>query len=242
MTIYVFDMDGTLTPPRKPMEADFANRFSSWLDENKAFIATGSDISKVKEQVSEAILDKFSGIYCAMGNDLWYKGEFLYHKDFTPEAELLADLESLRQNSQYPYTFYPNYIEKRTGMLNFSILGRDCPYEERERYSHWDSQNQERLKVSQYLSSRYPQYDFVLGGSISIDIVKKGCGKGQIAKHLRQSYPQETIMFFGDKTFKGGNDYELAQALRQLPNTAVVQVDGPEHVWSILSKELVQAA
>ena len=181
MTIYVFDMDGTLTPARKPMEADFAARFSLWLDEHKAFIATGSDISKVKEQVSEPILDKFAGVYCAMGNDLWHKGAFLYHKDFTPEPELLADLEMLRQNSQYPYTFYPNYIEKRTGMLNFSILGRDCPYEERERYNQWDSQNQERQKVSQYLSARYPQYDFVLGGSISIDIVKKGCGKGQIA-------------------------------------------------------------
>ena len=197
MTIYVFDMDGTLTPPRKPMADDFATRFSSWLDKNT---------------------------------------------DFTPEPELLADLEMLRQNSQYPYTFYPNYIEKRTGMLNFSILGRDCPYEERERYNQWDSQNQERLKVSQYLSSRYPQYDFVLGGSISIDIVKKGCGKGQIAEHLRQSYPQETIMFFGDKIFKGGNDYELAQALRQLSNTVVVQVDGPEHVWSILSNKVAQAA
>ena len=92
------------------------------------------------------------------------------------------------------------------------------------------------------MSSRYPQYDFVLGGSISIDIVKKGCGKGQIAEHLRQSYPQETIMFFGDKTFKGGNDYELAQALRQLANTVVVQVDGPEHVWSILSNKVAQAA
>ncbi len=242
MTIYVFDMDGTLTPPRKPMADDFATRFSSWLDKNTAFIATGSDISKVKEQVSEAILDKFAGVYCAMGNDLWHQGAFLYHKDFTPEPELLADLEMLRQNSQYPYTLYPNYIEKRTGMLNFSILGRDCPYEERERYNQWDSQNQERLKVSQYLSSRYPQYDFVLGGSISIDIVKKGCGKGQIAEHLRQSYPQETIMFFGDKTFKGGNDYELAQALRQLANTVVVQVDGPEHVWSILSNKVAQAA
>ena len=235
-------MDGTLTPPRKPMADDFATRFSSWLDKNTAFIATGSDISKVKEQVSEAILDKFAGVYCAMGNDLWHKGEFLYHKDFTPEPELLADLERLRQNSQYPYAFYSNYIEKRTGMLNFSILGRDCPYEERERYNQWDSQNQERLKVSKYLSSRYPQYDFVLGGSISIDIVKKGCGKGQIAKHLRQIYPQETIMFFCDKTFKGGNDYELAQALKELSNTVVVQVDGPEHVWSILSSKADQAA
>ena len=241
MTIYVFDMDGTITPPRKPMEADFAAQFSAWLDKNRAFIATGSDISKVKEQLPKTVLDKFSGIYCAMGNDLWYKGKFLYHKDFTPEPELLADLESMRQKTQYPYALYPNYIEKRTGMLNFSILGRNCPYEERERYNKWDKQHYERQKISQYLSFKYPQYDFVLGGSISIDIVKKGCGKGQIAKHLRQNHPQDTIVFFGDKTFKGGNDYELAQALFELSNTEVVQVEGPEHILSILSQGTAQA-
>lgn len=45
--IYMFDMDGTLTPARKPMEEDFAKCFLPWLQKNKAFIVTGSDIAKV---------------------------------------------------------------------------------------------------------------------------------------------------------------------------------------------------
>ena len=232
--IYMFDMDGTLTPARKPMEEDFAKCFLPWLQKNKAFIVTGSDIAKVLEQLPSDVVNAFSGIYCAMGNDLWRKGDFVYHHDFVPEPELLADLENYRLTSAYPYSLFPNYLEKRTGMVNFSILGRDCPYAERERYGSWDKTAGERLRIQKELSRRYPQYDFVLGGSISIDITKKGCGKGQVASHLRGEYPEEEITFFGDKTLPGGNDYELAAALRLLPATKVVQVNSPDDVLTYL--------
>ena len=234
MTIYVFDMDGTITPARLPMEELFAMRFLPWLSKNKAFIATGSNLEKVKEQVNDEVLDAFSGVYCAMGNDLWAKGDFVYHRDFEPEKELLDKLEEFRKNSKYPYTTYGNYIEKRTGMLNFSVLGRDCPYRERERYYAWDLKNHERETIREMLIAEFPHYDFVLGGTISLDIIKKGGGKEQIAIDLRSKYPDEKIVFFGDKTYAGGNDYELAKALRDMDNTQVVQVDSPKKVLQFL--------
>ena len=230
MTIYVFDMDGTLTPARKPMTDDFAKAFLPWLNSNKAFIATGSDFAKVEEQMPKDVISAFTGIYCAMGNALWQKGDFTYLRDIEPEQEMLEDLENLRQSTKYPYTLFPNYIEKRTGALNFCVLGRDCPYEERERYTAWDKENGERKSVQAFLSKKYPDYDFSLGGNISIDIVKKGCGKGQIAKELRTLYANEEIIFLGDRTFEGGNDYELACALREYSNTKVVQVANPDEV------------
>lgn len=61
-------MDGTLTPPRLPMTEDFAETFVPWLAHHKAFIATGSDFAKVKEQLPDSVINAFSGIYCAMGN------------------------------------------------------------------------------------------------------------------------------------------------------------------------------
>ena len=234
MAVFVFDMDGTLTPARLPMESLFALRFLPWLKKNKAFIATGSNIEKVKEQLPEDILEAFSGIYCAMGNDLWAKGNWVYHKDFEPEKELMEKLEEFRKNTKYPYSVYDNYIEKRTGMINVSVLGRDCPYRERERYYGWDLKSHEREAIQHELSAIFPQYDFVLGGTISIDIVKKGCGKGQIADDLRQKFPKEKIIFFGDKTYPGGNDYELAFALRKMENTQVVQVENPNQVLRFL--------
>lgn len=230
MTIYVFDMDGTLTPARLPMTAEFAIQFYEWQKTHKSFIATGSDFQKVKEQLPPSVINSFTGIYSSMGNVLQSKGELIYQNNFKADAKLLDMLENYRKNTKYPCQLFPNYIEERIGMINFSVLGRDCPYSERERYSAWDKTEHEREQIAEELSKLFPEYEISVGGSISMDITPKGCGKGQIAKHLRQTYPNDKIIFFGDKTFVGGNDYELAQALSQMDNTQVVQVNAPEEV------------
>ncbi|MBP5352428.1 MAG: HAD-IIB family hydrolase [Alphaproteobacteria bacterium] len=234
MTIYVFDMDGTLTPARLPMEKAFAAKFHQWQQTHKSFIATGSDYLKVEEQLPDFIINSFTGLFTSMGNVLTAQGQQIYQNNFKPDLELLARLEAYRQNTAYTGGLYPNYIEERIGMINFSVLGRDCPYAEREKYAAWDKTAHERETIAAALRKEFPQYEISVGGSISIDITPQGCGKGQIAAKLRQHYPDDKIIFFGDKTFAGGNDFELAEALRRLDNTEIVQVSGPDEVAAYL--------
>lgn len=173
-----------------------------------------------------------------MGNTLYHKGELVYKKEIEYNNDLLEDLEQFRKTTKYPNKLFGNYIEKRTGMINFSVIGRECPYEEREKYTAWDKENKERLYIQKILSEKYPQYDFECGGNISLDIIPKGCGKGQIAHHLRDNFPKEKIIFFGDRTYEGGNDYALAHELELMDNTLVVQVDTPNDVLKYLLKEV----
>lgn len=237
MSIYVFDMDGTLTPARLPMTEGFKNEFLPWLKTHIAYIATGSDYAKVGEQLPQDIIDNFEGIYGSMGNTLFKKGEAVYKKEIEYNEDLLNDLEIFRKITKYPNKLFGNYIEKRIGMINFSVIGRDCTYEEREKYTAWDKENGERKQIQSVLSKKYPDYDFECGGNISLDIIPKGCGKGQIAHHLRKSYPNEKIIFFGDRTFPGGNDYALAHELQMMDNTEVIQVENPDEVIQKLVHE-----
>lgn len=236
MTIYVFDMDGTLTPPRLPMTKDFARFFLAWQKLHTSYIVTGSDMNKVKEQLAADVILAFDGIYASMGNLLWAKGKTIYQHEFEENPLLIKKLESFRKNTTYPYALFDNYIEKRAGMINFSVLGRNCPYEEREKYGAWDKVNQERYRIREELLKAFSEYDISVGGTISIDITPKGKGKEQVAFLLRKDYPNEKIIFFGDRTLEGGNDFPLAFALRQLDNTDVIQVDGPEDVLNYLSQ------
>ena len=235
MTVFIFDMDGTLTPARLPMEKEFAEKFIPWLKQNRAYIATGSNLSKVEEQIGFPLMNEFTGIYCSMGNELWVKGKYEYQNDFIPDANLLICLESYRKNTKYPYALFDNYIEKRIGMINFSVLGRNCPYEERLRYQIWDRENGERQSIAIELRKKFPQYEFCVGGSISMDIIPVGFSKAQVATKLRAKYPEDKIVFLGDKTFAGGNDFELAEALRKVNNTDVVQVESPTSVLKYLN-------
>lgn len=234
MTVYLFDMDGTLTPPRLPMTESFAAAFLPWLKTHKAYIATGSDFAKVEEQLPAAVIEAFTGVYCAMGNQLRRGCDIVYQKNFQLTDELRSELEHFRATSAYPGPFFENYIEERVGMVNFSVLGRRCPYEERLRYQAWDKEHGERRAIQAALVEKHPELEISVGGSISIDITPAGCGKGQIAQFVREAYPMESIVFMGDRTMAGGNDYELATALSELSDTRTIQVSGPEAVLTEL--------
>jgi len=234
MTLYVFDMDGTLTAPALPMDADFAAVFYNWQQTHKSYLATGSKYDKVVKQIEPKILNAFAGIYTSMGNEFTVQGKIIYQKKFVALPLLYQKLEDYRKNTAYPYKQYPNYIEERPGMINFSVLGRNCPHKARLKYTAWDQISKEREKMMDELVHLFPQYDISIGGPISLDITPKGCGKEQIAYHLREQYPNEKIVFIGDKTFVGGNDYKLAHTLSLLPNTQIVQVNSPADVWEFL--------
>lgn len=234
MKIYLFDLDGTLTPSRLPMREDFAKRFLPWMKDKKTFIAAGSDYKKIEEQLPKEVLNAFSGIYSAMGNVLTIKNQTVYQNYFSAPESLIQLLEKYVQNTKYPLKLFPNHVEERIGMLNFSVLGRNCPHEERIKYAEWDKTTHERENIAQELRQLFPDYEISIGGSISIDITPRGFGKDQIARHLRRTYKDSEILFFGNKTMKGGNDYSLAHTLSNMPNTKIFQINKDDDVLDIL--------
>ena len=235
MNIYVFDMDGTLTPARQPMQKDFSFRFLPWLKTNLAYIAAGSNYEKLTEQLPPDIVSSFSGIFSSMGNVYHQKGQEVYKNEIKLDKEMLKSLERFRKSTTYDGKLYSNYMELRPGMLNFSILGRNCPFSEREKYHEWDNIHHEREKIAKYMNDNFKEYDFSLGGKISIDIVPRGFGKEQIAHVIRKNHPNDKIIFIGDRVVEGGNDYTLAQALRAMENTEVIAVENPEDVLKYLN-------
>ena len=235
MNIYIFDMDGTLTPARQPMQPDFARRFFPWVKSHIAYLAAGSDYKKIVEQIpGDAVGTGFSGIYSSMGNVFHQKGKEIYRNQILLKKELLQTLEKFRKNTAYTGKLYSNYMELRPGMLNFSVLGRNCPFEERAKYHEWDAIHHERETITKEVNKKFSEYEASLGGKISIDIVMRGGGKEQIAAKIRERHPNDKIIFLGDMVKKGGNDYALAEALRQMENTEVVEVNSPDDVLEYL--------
>ena len=242
--VYIFDVDGTLTPSRLPMTKKFQKFFGKWLKKNKFYLVTGSNIEKLQEQMCFYDIEA-EGIFTCCGNQFWrpdpsivnISAELIYENKFELSTKLKNTLEVILMSNQYPHR-YGNHIEDRGSMVNFSIVGRNCTQEQREHFFKWDNERGERKKISTFLKHKFKDLDAVLGGQISIDIYPKGKDKSQILDIIEQERlvkPDEYI-FIGDRTEKGGNDYPLALLMDNTDNCDFYQTDGWEHTQKILEK------
>ena len=210
---YVFDVDGTLTPSRLTMKKKFQEFFLKWMEGKNIFFITGSDKDKTIEQVGSQIWSRTTSNLQSCGNNIWEGDEEVHRLEWSPNAELITRLRAILNESKYPIRT-SNHIEERIGLVNFSIVGRGCTQEQRDAYYEWDTKEGERLRISQALMKQFPQLEASVGGQISIDIHPKGCNKSQAKKWILDKLGEDTtIYFYGDKTLKGGNDYDLAKIL-----------------------------
>ena len=206
--MYVFDVDGTLTPSRQKMEPEFKKFFQKFFRRREYCLVSGSDYKKLQEQVGDDVLNAAKFVFACSGNSVWIQGREVYKSDWTPPAELIRDLyEALDANTYEVKT--GNHVEIRTGLVNFSFVGRNCTQEQRKAYAAWDQEHSERLWLVLNLRKKYADLTFEIGGEISLDIYPKGCDKAQIIRYLLEY----DISFFGDGIEPGKNDYSLAKAL-----------------------------
>ena len=231
---YVFDVDGTLTEPRMKMGSQLANEFLLWGLKKQCYVATGSDYRKTQEQVPWDILDTFKNVFCCMGNEIRKPGgSVVYKSKFTLPDNLDADLQDFLKNTKFNLKT-GNHIEFRTGMVNFSIVGRNADFEQRASYNLWDKKNRERQTIADFINKNYPTLNASVGGSISIDIIEEGQDKGQVVHHLENAGATK-IVFVGDRCERGGNDFGIIREL-QKSNLAFewYNVEGPEDTLKLL--------
>jgi len=233
--IFIFDIDGTLTPSRRRMTEEFAKFFDKWSEKNKYYLVTGSDLDKTKEQLPIAYIDRAEAIFTCCGNQMWRDDELIYNNKFTPPESLIEHLEEKIKYSKY-YHRAGNHIEDRGSMLNFSVVGRNCTQEQREDYFKWDKQTNERKNISNDIKSTWTKLDPVIGGQISIDIYPKGSDKSQVLNIIEQErlVPPSEYIFIGDGIENGGNDYPLAELMDNTEICDWYHTKGWEHTKEIL--------
>ncbi|NNJ77024.1 MAG: HAD-IIB family hydrolase [Anderseniella sp.] len=232
--IYLFDVDGTLTEPRHPIDPDFGRFFGRFCRTHPVYLVSGSDLPKLQEQLPRSIIASANGVFSCSAAELWVDGKTIYQMDHEFPKELIEALESFVELSCYPRRF-GNHIEYRTGMLNVSVVGRNAQKSDRQTYFAWDRQEEERAGFIKLFVETFSEYEASAGGEISIDIVPKGWNKSRALAVLKQDAPTGTITFFGDRMEPGGNDYPLAEALRNDSHRhRVMSVENFNETWDLL--------
>ena len=205
----LLDVDGTLTPSRCRIDPDFGVWFSEFIERNDVYIVTGSNKEKTVEQLGEDIYSKLKGAYQCSGNEHWVRDRLIRTTDFEYSPGLEDALKLELTVSKF-YIRTGNHLEVRPGLLNFSVVGRNATTEQRKSYVEFDELHDERNTIAKHLMGKFPDYNFQVAGETGIDITKVGFGKEQVLTEFEKS---AMILFIGDKTSKGGNDYEISQAV-----------------------------
>lgn len=206
MINFAFDVDGTLTPSRGRIDEEFRQFFLSFSSNNPVYLVTGSDYVKTEEQLGEEVCLAVNGIFNCAGNVYTKKGVEIYRNELTLTYEEKSRLKKELGNSIFmPRT--GNHIEERTGLVNFSIVGRNANPTERKLYILFDEETEERKSICKRLNEKFDRLEAVVGGETGIDIFLKGKDKRQVLDHV-----DRPLIFFGDKCMAGGNDHTLALA------------------------------
>jgi phosphomannomutase len=231
---FVFDVDGTLTPSRQKINSKFHDWFLKFTNENYVYLVTGSDYPKTVEQLGKKLCENVERVYNCSGSDVWEKGKNINTNDWQIPDDAETWLNIKCRQSSFPLRT-GLHIEKRPGMVNFSVVGRNATLGERKLYARFDSVDKERIRIAKEFKIQFPNLEAVVGGETGIDIFQKGSDKSQIVKDFDPK--NDVIQFFGDAMQPAGNDYPLKRVLIDKDLGLCYNVKDYKHTWKILKND-----
>jgi phosphomannomutase len=224
-TIVLFDVDGTLTPARRNASPEMLQLLSALRQKVAIGYVGGSDLAKQQEQLGTASISVTSLFdYCFSENGLTayrmgeplasqsfigWLGERKYKRLVEFCLRYIADLDIPVKRG--------TFVEFRNGMVNVSPIGRNASGQERDEYERFDKERGVRAKMVEALKEQFGDLGltYSIGGQISFDVFPTGWDKTYCLQLLEKEKDRpdgvefKNIHFFGDKTYEGGNDYEI---------------------------------
>lgn len=230
--IALFDVDGTLTAPRKEVTPEMLEFMSNLRKVVTVGVVGGSDLVKISEQLGKTVITDYDYVFSENGLVAHQDGKLIGTqslKSYLGDGQLkefinfalhyIADLDIPIKRG--------TFIEFRSGMLNVSPIGRNCSQEERDEFEKYDKIHNIRPKMVSILREKFAHLNltFSIGGQISFDVFPQGWDKTYCLKYLNDF---QEIHFFGDKTYKGGNDHEIYESERTVGHTVTSPEDTME--------------
>ncbi|EIW66513.1 phosphomannomutase [Tremella mesenterica] len=245
--ICMFDVDDTLTPPRQKGTPEMIAALRELRDLVATAFVGGSNLEKITGQLhveGQEVLNSFD--YCFAENGLIayklgreldsasfikYVGEENYKTLVNFILKYLSEVDCPVKRG--------TFIEFRNGMINISPVGRNASQPEREAFQEYDKIHNIRPKMVEALREKFAHLNltYSIGGQISFDVFPTGWDKTYCLRHVEDEGFKE-IHFFGDKTYKGGNDYEIYTDPRTIGHSVKNPADTLKQLHELfLSKE-----
>ena len=230
--IVLFDMDGTLTEPRKSFSQLLSSPLRDLVSYADIGIVTGSDYDYVQEQMGSFLNDhsfRYSLHILPCNGTKYYKPpSFPYQPHtLTESSSMISELgknewrslmeiliENQMKASELDIPLTGHFIFNRGSMVNWCPMGRNATSNERQKFTNFDKKYKFRKRVineikSDFANRQINNITVKLGGETSFDIYPTGWDKTYSLRYFND----RTVWFVGDRAHHPrGNDYEIFKA------------------------------
>lgn len=226
--VLAFDIDQTLNVAKTPIPLEIAEVLVKCLNYFEICPISGQKFDQFVVQIVDPL--KAAGVtdarlahlhlFVAQGTQ-YYKyanGDWqqVYNYPLKDEdvVKITTALEESARELGYweadQLTHGDEIIENRLSQVTFSALGQKAGTE--AKYA-WDPDTKKRQAIVEKCRAKLPNFLYEIGGTTSINVAAPGMNKEFGMAHLLKELQvnKEDILYFGDMTQPGGNDYPVVQ-------------------------------
>lgn len=210
--VVAFDLDGTLTQHRTPIEDENIKLLSALSERYKLIIVGAGNCRRIFEQVRRFPID-------IIGN---YGLQYAEYRKETGDIEMIeesrvgCDRESVLSRAEMfrKETGYTSYAGdsvdfQPSGSIAFPFLGTEAKIEDKLAF---DPTKEKRRRHYARFCELFPEYTSFIGGSSSYDMVPAPNDKYYALCKYCARFPEishKNILFVGDDYREGGNDHAV---------------------------------
>ena len=225
-----FDIDQTLNIAKTPIPDEIADLLKDCLDHFEICPISGQKFDQFLIQIVNRLTERGATkeqlahlhLFVAQGTqyyrfnlekDDW---ELVYNYPLTDEqvAKITKTIEQAAKELNFweADKLQPGdeIIENRLSQVTFSALGQKAGTE--AKYA-WDPDCKKREQIVKRCKELAPEFDYEIGGTTSINAITPGMNKEFGMTHLLEELKvsKGEVLYFGDMTQPGGNDYPVVQ-------------------------------
>jgi HAD superfamily hydrolase (TIGR01484 family) len=224
--VLAFDVDNTLNLAKSPIEPAMAELLIKCLERFEVAPISGQKFEQFLVQIVsrlEGATEEQLGrlhLFVAQGTQYYryengeWKLEYNYALTEAQAAEISKALETAARELGYweedKLAEGDEIVENRVSMMAYSALGQKAAVEDK---LAWDEDMSKRNKIAQRAKELAPAYDFEVGGTTTINAflpgMNKEFGMGKMMEYL--GVEKKDVLYFGDMTQPGGNDYPVVR-------------------------------
>ncbi|MBI4088076.1 HAD-IIB family hydrolase [Candidatus Kaiserbacteria bacterium] len=212
----LFDVDDTLAESFKPPTPEMLGRLVRLLALRPLAILSAAGFPRIEQDFLGRIAtaphaDRFYVLSNSTTECYAYReGHWtpLYKIAFTEEerAHIVRVMEGLAEETGVEFNpAHKPRIISQDSKVAYAALGIDASAEEK---ASWDPDISKRTTLHRALAAHLPEFEIIIGGRTTIDVLPKGMNKAYGVQWLSKELgiPPKEMLFIGDAFFDGGND------------------------------------